>query len=349
MAELTVVPADPLRSPAWLQLAEGPRGSLFTSPPWISAVCETYGFKPESRIALDDAGVPVGGFAWVTIDDVRGRRISSLPFSDRADPLVADRHTWETLFTRFELGELPFTMRCLEESPAAAEPTLRTACRAVLHATPLDVHVDELHGRLSGSARRNIAVAQRSEVRVEVRPDLDAVRAFHRLHVRLRKQKYQLLAQPFNFFHRLWQKFSPSGRIVTLLASRGREVVAGAIFVEWSGVFYYKFGASLPEHLHLRPNDAIYWLGIQQAAERGLHSVDWGLTDLTQSGLVAYKRKWAVTERRLITLSGGAAPQHRSQREFDAALTGLTQLLTDDAVPDVITAQAGDLLYRYFC
>src|SRR5690606_2815186 len=83
MSALSVVAADPVTDPRWRQLAGGPGSSLFTSPPWISAVCRSYGFTPEARIALDDAGEPVGGFAWVAVEDVRGRRLSSLPFSDR--------------------------------------------------------------------------------------------------------------------------------------------------------------------------------------------------------------------------------------------------------------------------
>nr|WP_239029073.1 GNAT family N-acetyltransferase [Pseudonocardia acidicola] len=205
-----------------------------------------------------------------------------------------------------------------------------------------------MHRRISSQARRNIGAAARAGVRVDVRPDLAAVAEFHRLHVRLRKHKYRLLAQPLEFFERIWQEFSP-GRVVTLLATVAGEVIAGALFVEWGGVLYYKFGASLPEHLHLRPNDAVYWAAIRCGVRWGLDLVDWGLSDLDQPGLVAYKRKWATTERPLLTLAAGAAEPRPGHRELGAALSGLTRLLTDDSVPDEITAQAGGLLYRYFC
>ena len=85
-----VVTADPISDPRWHRLATGPGSGLFTSPPWIAAVCGTYGFTADARIAVDDAGAPVGGLTWVTVDDPRGRRLLSLPFSDRADPPVAD-------------------------------------------------------------------------------------------------------------------------------------------------------------------------------------------------------------------------------------------------------------------
>src|SRR3954469_1127361 len=118
---LTVVAADPVTDPRWRALATGPDAGLFTSPPWIAAVCGTYGFTAQSRIAVDAAGAPVGGVAWVAVDDARGRRLLSLPFSDRADPPVPDTDTWDLLFDDLSAGETaPYTLRCLDHSPAAS-------------------------------------------------------------------------------------------------------------------------------------------------------------------------------------------------------------------------------------
>jgi CelD/BcsL family acetyltransferase involved in cellulose biosynthesis len=349
MSQLAVSSVDPVTDPRWRRLAEGPRASLFTSPPWISAVCRSYGFAPEARLAVDAAGEPVGGFAWVAVDDVRGRRLSSLPFSDRADPLVPDAATWSALLDAAKTGDEQLTLRCLADSPALADPRLRTVGEAAWHATPLDADLDELHRRIAGPSRRNIAAARRAGVRVEVRDDLDAVRAFHRLHVGLRKHKYRLLAQPREFFENIWHEFSAGGRCVTLLASLGDEVIAGAMFLEWHDVLYYKFGASAPTHLRVRPNDAVYWAGIRWGVERGLRLLDWGLSDLDQPGLVAFKRKWASVERRIVTLRSGRWVQGPEQERFGRELGELTRLLTDPSVPDEITARAGAVLYRYFC
>jgi CelD/BcsL family acetyltransferase involved in cellulose biosynthesis len=342
-----VVAADPLTDPRWRTLAASPGASLFTSPPWIAAVSETYGFVPQARIALDASGTPVGGLAWVRVDDARGSRLLSLPFSDRADPLVPDLPTWNAVSAAVTSGDPPFTLRCLDDSPASADERMRVVGEAAWHGTPIDAEPDELRGRIAPQSRRNLANAARSGVKVDVSDDLDAVRAMHRLHVRLRKAKYHLLAQPVAFFERIWSEFAPADGCVTLLARVDDEVIAAAIFLEWAGVLYYKFGASAQEHLRVRPNDAIYWAAIHYAAERGLHLVDWGLSDRDQPGLVAYKRKWASVERSLVTLRAGApaAEQHTLGTE----LGELTRLLTDESVPDDITERAGAVLYHYFC
>jgi len=346
MSAPTLARVDPRDDPAWLELVSGPQGSLFTSPPWIRAVCGTYGFSPQCRMALDDAGQPAAGFAWVPLDDLRGRRLAALPFSDRADPVATTLATWQALSAEV-VGE-PFTVRCLDTAAPAFDPLLREVGAAAWHATPVDASPDELYQRISAAARRNIGVSRRSGVRIEATTGLDGVRRMHALHVTLRKRKYRLLAPPRALFEGIWAAFAPDDAIVTLLAFAGEECVAGALFLVWNDVLYYKFGASQPEYLALRPNDALFWAGIERAAAHSLASVDWGVSDLDQPGLVAYKRKWASVEGRVVTLRpAGVAPV--SPREVDGVLGELTRLLTDDSVPDDVTERAGALLYRYFC
>lgn len=341
-----LVAVDPRTDPRWLALASGPGGSLFTSPPWLRAVCATYGFTPWARLLLDGHGAPVAGFAWVSVADIRGRRLASLPFCDRADPVVPDLAAWQALVAALPTDAGPLTLGCLAPNPCLADPGMVVVGEAAWHATELSGGPERLVPG-SGTARRNLAAARRNGLTVRAESGLAAVRSFHRMHVALRKHKYRLLAQPVQLFERVWQEFTVDDGIVTLLALADGEPVAGALFLVWNDVLYYKFGASLAAHLHLRPNDAVSWAGMRWGAERGLRLLDWGRSDLDQPGLLAYKRKWASEERRILTLrSRGAAPP---SGEVDGVLTRLTRLLTEPTVPDHVTAEAGALLYRYFC
>ncbi|MGB6164098.1 MAG: GNAT family N-acetyltransferase [Pseudonocardiaceae bacterium] len=339
---------DPRSDPRWRLLARGPHGSVFTSPPWIDAVCATYDFTPASTIRLDCDGQPRAGLAWVPISDIRGDRLSSLPFSDRAEPLTDDQLDWKTLVSGVITAAAPMTLRCFESAVPVEDPRLARVASAAWHGTPLNDSVEEIRQRLSQHARRNIAISEREGVRVEAHTGRDAVHRFHGLHVSLRKRKYRLLAQPIELFDHIWDAFARDGAIVTMLARTGDELIAGAVFLTWGDTLYYKFGASRHDHLALRPNDAIFWAGIRWGVQRGARLVDWGLSDLDQPGLIAYKRKWATEERRIVTLRAGG--EHaRSNSQASAMLGELTRLLTEDSVPDEVTRQAGTLLYRYFC
>jgi CelD/BcsL family acetyltransferase involved in cellulose biosynthesis len=347
-AQPETVLTDPRSDARWRQLALGPHGSVFTSPPWIDAVCATYGFTPASTIRLDWDGQPRAGLAWVAISDVRGDRVISLPFSDRAEPLTKDPVDWKALVGGVITAAAPLTLRCFDTAVPVDDPRFEQVAAAAWHGTPLTGSVEEIRQRLSQHARRNIAISEREGVRVEAHTGREAVHRFHGLHVGLRKRKYRLLAQPVELFEHIWQAFAPDDAIVTMLAHSGDDLIAGAVFLTWGDAVYYKFGASRHEYLALRPNDAIFWAGIQWGVQRGARLLDWGLSDLDQPGLIAYKRKWATDQRQIVTLRAGG--EHaRSNAQAGAMLGELTQLLTGDSVPDEVTRQAGALLYRYFC
>ena len=343
----TVVAADPRTDPRWRALAATALGSLFTSPPWIRSVCDSYGFTPQARIVADGAGRPTDGFAWVPISDIRGDRLVSLPFSDRAEPLVANPATWTSLVDAALRTDAPLQIRCLDAAVPTTDTRLVRTEAGTWHFTTLGAPVPEIYRSLRSSARRNIATADRNGVRVDTVTGMDGVRIYHRLHVSLRKYKYRLLAQPLSLFERIWQEFSVRDGIVTLLAHVNGEPVAGAVYLAWNDVLYYKFGASLTGTLPLRPNDALAWTALRWASERGFRLLDWGLSDLDQPGLIAYKRKWASQERRIVTLCS-ISRELDNNRDAGQLLGELTRLLTEDAVPDHITERAGCLLYRYF-
>jgi CelD/BcsL family acetyltransferase involved in cellulose biosynthesis len=347
-AVTTVQRVDPRSDPLWAALARGERGSLFTSPPWIGAICDTYGFEPTAEVAVDPWGQPVGGVAWIDVCDLRGQRRLALPFCDRADPIVADADTWFLVSGDPLAGDLPFTVRCLEDSPAAADPRFAVLGEAAWHTTALDRPLDDLHAALRTNTRRNIAAAERAGVEVVLRDDEEAMVAYHRLHVGLRKRKYRLLAQPLEFFERIRKAFAPVGALCIALAQVDGEPVAGAVYLVWGDTVYYKFGASRAEFLSLRPNDALHWRLLRWAHDRGLRTLDWGLSDLDQPGLCAYKRNWASEEGRIRTLNTGGRPRGESA-DVEQLLAAITRLLTDPSVPDDVSDRAGAALYRFFC
>ncbi|MHC1559590.1 GNAT family N-acetyltransferase [Actinomycetospora sp. C-140] len=336
---------DPGTDPRWDDLVGGGRGSLFTSPPWIRAVAGTYGFTPRARVLVASDGTPRAGIAHVDVDDARGPRRVSLPFGDRADPVAGADEDLDVLLADRPPGT-PWTLRALEPTGLLAVPGRVVTGRAAWHATTVTGAAQDVWARLSGTARRNVRAAARRGVTVRADTGPEGVRTFHRLHVARRKRRYGMLAPPAALFDAIWREFSGRGGVVTLLAEHEDRTVGGALFCEWDGVLYYKFGASLDDRLDVRPNDALFWAGLEHAHARGLRRVDWGVSDLDQPGLVAFKRKWADVEGSVVTVRLGPRPDSAG---VDAILAAATALLTDPAVPDEVSARAGRDLYRYFC
>lgn len=339
---------DPRDDPLWLALAHRPDASLFTSPGWITAVCDTYGFTPCATVALDAEGNARSGFAWVPIRDLRGERSISLPFGDRAEPFVTDPTELRALTGPAIDPAAPLNVRCLTHAAQLFDQRFTATGGAAWHGTRLQGDLPHTLSRLRGTARRNLARADRAGVRVRAATDLDALRRLHCLHVDLRREKYGLLAQPWRFFEAIWQAFAPTGNLVTLLAEQDSTVVAAALLIAWNDVVYYKFGASSREHLLHRPNDAIFRAALEWALQREARLLDWGISDDDQPGLIAFKDKWASHRDRVVQLRAGGERAHVDP-DSASVLAALTALFVDPAVPRESTVRAGELLYRYFC
>jgi hypothetical protein len=341
---------DPRHDRDWAALMESPRGSLFGAPPWIAAIVDTYGFEVTADVLVTERGRPIAGFARTRLDDLRGARIVGVPFCDRLDPVVDSDDQWKRLVDATLALDLPIELRVLDAHPPQHDQRFATVNELAWHATDLDRPEPEILESLHHMARRNIPAADRKGVRVRFGTDLADVQAFYELHRVTRKRKYRLLPQPMAFFEMIWKRFAPLGKIVVGLACHEGEVIAGNVCLIWNDVMYYKFAASDPDHLALRPNDLLAWESLRVGRERGCRRFDWGVSDLDQPGLVFYKQKFATEEQRVFVLrytpDGSENP---IESDTGGVLNELTELLTRDDVPDEVTQRAGEILYRYFC
>jgi hypothetical protein len=92
------------------------------------------------------------------------------------------------------------------------------------------------------------------------------------------------------------------------------------------------------------------WEGIRLGRERGLVSLDLGLSHAEQPGLVRYKSKFATEEGRISLLRWQPCVETDLRAESaERILYQMTHLLTDPHVPDHITRAGSDALYRVFC
>jgi CelD/BcsL family acetyltransferase involved in cellulose biosynthesis len=338
---------DPTRSALWRRLIGEHRSDVFHSPAWLGAVAATYRFEPRAAVVMDGE-TPVAGLPYVILDDARGRRAKAFPFSDYCDPIAANPHEWGLITEGVAHDEAPLTVRCLHSALPLADARFRRVGRARWHEIDVAGGAEDIWTRLLPAARQAIRRSERHGVTVRHAQSPEELRAFYLLHLQLRKQKRRMLSQPYPFFENIWEAFIEKDRGTLLLASIGDRLAGGVLFLEWQDTLYYKFNASDPELLTARPNDAIMWAGIEFALKRGLRAIDLGLSDWGQEGLLRYKRKYATREKTITSMHTGDEPASPPGPTLTDQLSNLTDLLTDPAVPDDITEQAGALLYRFF-
>jgi CelD/BcsL family acetyltransferase involved in cellulose biosynthesis len=335
--------------PYWHALLARYPSDVFHSPGWIRVLRETYGLPFRALVVLDDAGQPVAGLPLCHIDDMFGERCACLPFSDYCDPLVAEAAHWHALADQLLAEGIPVLVRCLHNALPLADERFPLQKKARWHGLDLTPSQEALWERVDSGSRRAIRKAERAGVTVRAARDETDLRAFYELHVRVRKQKYRMLAQPYRFFEAVWRHVMAGDQGALLLAERDGALLGGVMYLQWRDRLYYKFNASAPEQLEFRPNDLLAWEGIRLAKQRGLTYLDFGLSDWDQEGLIRYKMKFASEEKTISFLQhlppGRPTQQERRARSL---LPQLTDLFTDPAVPDAVTARAGDELYRLF-
>jgi CelD/BcsL family acetyltransferase involved in cellulose biosynthesis len=315
----------------------------------MRVLSETYGWEPSAYMMLDEMGEPRAGLPYCRISDMLGERIVALPFSDYCDPLVHDAPSWRHLIESLLPEHLPINLRCLHNDLPLDDERFTLAKQAKWHRLDLRPDLDALWKAMHDSTHRAIRKSERAGLTVRRAQSEQELRAFFEMHLKVRKYKYGLLAQPYSFFQNIWRQFVDSQHGFLLLAIHEDKIVAGDFFLDWKDTLYYKFNASVPGDLSYRPNDMLIWEGVQHAKERGFMYLDFGLSDIDQDGLIRYKRKFGTEEKTISFLrhtpNGGPTPAEKELREL---LGKLTNRFTDHLVPDSITERAGEDLYRLF-
>jgi CelD/BcsL family acetyltransferase involved in cellulose biosynthesis len=347
--DMEMMRVDPRDSPVWKRLVDQTASSVFHSPPWMQVLSDTYGWEPFAYVVLNSRGEPCAGLPCCRIADVFGERIVSLPFSDYCDPLVSDPQCWRVLVERLLPEHCPITVRCLHNDIPLADERFAPVKQTKWHGLDLRPDLDTLWRAMHDSKHRAIRKSQREGVHVRVAESEQELRAFYEMHLKIRKYKLGMLAQPFLFFQNIWRRFVEPGHGFLLLAFFQDRTVAGDYFLEWKDTLYYKFNASLVEDLAHRPNDLLMWEGIQRGKARGLKFLDLGLSDWDQEGLVRYKRMFGTQEKAIsflrYTPNGGPTAAEKGMRDL---LSRMTRHFTDHLVPDAVTEKAGEDLYRLF-
>jgi hypothetical protein len=343
---MTIIRADldPSTDPAW-ELAAKEFGTLFNSPPWIRAISSAFDIPIRALLHAD--GPHTQGFLIADIDDACGVRRSTLPFSDYCDPLQnGGPPDWAVLNHVIE-QDIPYTtrIRCLPHAqpPDSLEPQAEFAW----HTVGLERAIHEIWDELPSNARQGVRKAQRMGATAGAE-SADSLDEFHRLHVGLRATKFHMLAQPLEYFTALGREFG-AGDLALISARSDSELVAGVVLLKWGDVAYYKFNASRVDGMKMHANDLCMWTAINYAKEEwGCSTLDLGLSDLDQPGLLRYKDKYATDVGRLRTYRNRAA-REATPSPVRSLVNSTVELVTSEGVPEEVRMYAASTFYRYFC
>ena len=213
----------------WQQLVDSYESDVFHSPGWVKVLANTYGFDPKAYVLLGDNGEPLAGIPFCEIEDIRGKRIVSLPFSDYCDPLVKSDAQWKILFRQMLESNVLVKIRCLHNEDPLRDERLEEVNKAKWHGIDLDRELDVIWDGLESAARRAIRKAKKEGVEGRIAQSKDELRAFFEMHLKVRKYKYRLVAQPYLFFENIWEEFMRKDKGALMLARYEGEIVGGVV------------------------------------------------------------------------------------------------------------------------
>jgi CelD/BcsL family acetyltransferase involved in cellulose biosynthesis len=325
-------------------VASSPQANAFHHAAWVNLLAECYGYRP-FVIAVSDAGGNIQ--AGLPIMEVRspltGRRWVSLPFTDYCAPLYRDveslsQLTDDLVHLSQEAGAPRVELRW--EFPK--HPAFHSYSHYVLHTVELDPDPTLVSKRLTSVHRQNIRTAEKRGVRIECGDQQVHLQEFYRLQLQTRHRQ-GIPVQPRRFFDLLASNIVDQGLGFVLLAYKDHECIAAAVFLHWRQTLTCKYAASRADSLELRPNNLLFWTGIQWGCENGYTLFDMGRTDLANTGLRRFKRDWGAEELPLAySMLSGTPPRSASGK-----LTPIMQTVISKS-PVWVCRAAGELLYRHF-
>jgi len=289
---------DPLSVAGWdAMIAAHPEATFFHGAAWAKTLANAYGFNCR-YIAMLERGrlcalLPImEACSWL-----RGKRGVSLPFTDECPALVAENGMAEPLFDfAMQQGKLRGWKYLELRGGQELLPGVPESVSFCTHVLRLGSSAAELFETFDSSVRRAIRKAERSGVTVECRTDLDAVRAYYRLHCRTRT-KHGAPPQPFGFFRSLWESALQKGHGFIALAMHRQRAVAGAVFLQLGRKAIYKFSASDERCQELRGPNLVIWQAVKKLVDEGAIELNFGKTSLSNEGLRRFKRYWNADER----------------------------------------------------
>lgn len=335
----------PLNSDAWINFIQSdPQATIFHHPSWLLTISQVYGYQAyglavENSVGELSAALPVAFVSSL----ITGKRWIAYPFSDFCYPLYRSDSDL-ALLTGF------IQNHCHQESdhPIEVRWALPNASAftyvsdSVIHFLRLTADFDQVARSIHPMHRRNVKLAEKNGIQIRQGNSLEELKAFYRLHLETRRRQ-GVPVQPWRFFRHLWENVISNGKGFTILAFSGGVCIAGAVFLLYNETVTYKFGASLQDAWHFKPNNLIFWNAIKWGCENNFVQFDFGKTDTKNSGLREFKSRWGATEQPLIYSSTHPATKLSSSGIIHSTLETVIQ-----KTPLFVGQIIGELLYKHF-
>ena len=334
---------NPASNPDWDRLVSlHPEACIFHSAAWSRVLSRTYAHQPVYLCCSHQGSLAALVPMMEIHSALTGRRGVCLPFSDYCCPLIFNKDAHSLVIDQLVKVAQERKWRYFEVRGGPAPHVSATPAVGFYgHTLDLRCGAETVIAQSEGSVRRALRKAARSGLSVEAGGE--GMPDFYKLHVQTRR-RHGLPPQPLSFFMNIAEEIIKPGAGLIVLARSGSIPVAGAVFFQFGGKAFYKFGASNKAYQEFRGNDLVMREGIERLARQGCETLHFGRTSIGNDGLRRFKRAWGTIEERLeyfkFDMLKSAWVAHRDNAKgFYNAVFG--------RLPIVVNRLAGAMIYPH--
>lgn len=337
---------DPLADSRWASLvAAHPLASVFHTTAWLSALKQTYGYRPVAFTTCPPNARLTEGIVFCEVRSwLTGRRLISLPFSDHCEPLFESADAFDAVLTHARRAVEHKPYRRMEIRPHSAPEynvgSFQPKGGAVLHRLDLTASSDALFRSFHKDCiQRKIRRAEREDLVYEEGTSEEQLNDFYRLMVMTRR-RHGLPPQPLQWFRTLILACGPILKI--RIARKDGVAIASILTLSYRKTMVYKYGCSDASASKFGGTPMLFWKAIQEAKDNGQTLLDMGRSDLVDPGLSVFKEHWGSVPT---PLTYWRYPVEQSRTRPDWQKDWMHRLIS--ASPDRVLQLAGDVLYRH--
>jgi Acetyltransferase (GNAT) domain len=340
---------DPLIDSRWPRFLRGNlQASVFHNRGWLKAIYRTYGCEPSVLARCGEDGELASGLVFCRMRSwISGPRFVSVPFSDHCEPLAVTMNERERLLSAFEERANAEGGRYVELRPASPfweglRSGWSTSQTFYLHRLDLRAGRDGVFGNFHRDCiQRRIRHAEKQGIAITVGRSPECLQDFYKLVLATRR-RHGLPPQPIAWFRNLLECLGDSATI--RFARMDGRTIAAILTLQHEKSVYYKYGASTASLHKLGAVPLLIWHTIQDAIDNGLEELDMGRSDCENSGLIAFKERWAAKRS---TLSYLRFPPNAPQRVGNSRWSRNLSRGACRFAPDKCLAAIGAFSYRH--
>jgi Acetyltransferase (GNAT) domain len=289
---------NPITYQGWDELLlTSDQSTFFHTSAWAKVLHESYNYKPLYFTLIENDRLKTLLPVMEINSFITGKRGVSLPFTDHCPPIAKNEKVFtETFNAVIQYGKKAnwkaINLKCCVNYLRGSTLPFETF---LTHDLDVSQTAEEIFSTFRDSTKRNIKKAIQNGVHVNIQNTLESIREYYRLHCITRKN-HGLPPHPFYFFKKIYEHIVSKKKGFVALAAHKNKVIAGAVFFQFGNRAIFKYGASDPRYLSLRPNNLVMWEAIKRHCQNGFSAFNFGRTELKHKGLLQFKRGWGTKE-----------------------------------------------------